>query len=102
MAPLPQFLRCLVDGADPPEWVGLSWAVDPGHLYTLHLRQGPVVSREVARSRGRELIRNGIRLLIEEGKERLFELPTTDLPTPVRGNQPEPQLATPTLTGGTP
>ena len=37
-----------------------------------------------------------------EGKELLFELPTTDLPTPVRGTQPEPQLATPILTGGTP
>lgn len=37
-----------------------------------------------------------------EGRELLFELPTTDLPTPVRGKQPEPQPATPTLTGGTP
>jgi hypothetical protein len=37
-----------------------------------------------------------------EGRELLFEVPTTDLPTPARGNQPEPQPATPTLTGGTP
>jgi hypothetical protein len=51
------------------------------------------------------VIRTGIVGSIDErpeGKELLFELPTTDLPTPVRGNQPEPQPATPTLTGGTP
>jgi hypothetical protein len=37
-----------------------------------------------------------------EGKELLFQVPTTDLPTPVRGKQPELQPVTPTLTGGTP
>jgi hypothetical protein len=30
--------------------VGLSWAVDPGHLFSLHLRQGPAVDRDAARS----------------------------------------------------
>jgi hypothetical protein len=73
---LPQgsrLLRCRVDPGHPPEWVGLSWAVDPGHQYALHLRQGPAVDKEAARSRRPETIRDGLRLLVEEaGSPGLF------------------------------
>jgi len=41
-----RLLRCLVDGDDPPGWMGMSWTIDPGHRYSLHVRQGPDVARE--------------------------------------------------------
>jgi hypothetical protein len=74
-ASLPQgarLLRCLVDPTDPPEWVGLSWAIDPGHRFALHIRQGPAVAREATRIRGRETVREGARLLVEEGGNEPF------------------------------
>jgi hypothetical protein len=60
-----RLLRCLVDPTEPPEWMGLSWAIDPGHRYTLHLRQGPAVARDAERFRGEEIIEHGVRLVIE-------------------------------------
>lgn len=61
-----RFLRCLVDAGDPPEWVGLIWAVDPGHRFVLQIRQGPAVAREAAGIRGPEIVREGARILVEE------------------------------------
>jgi hypothetical protein len=61
-----RLLRCLVDPTDPPEWVGLSWAIDPGHRYTLHLRQGLAVVKEAERFRGEEIIEQGLRLVVEQ------------------------------------
>ena len=61
-----RFLRCRVDPTDPPGWVGLSWAIDPGHRYVLHLRQGPEVAQEAAGARGRELVRGDARIVLEE------------------------------------
>jgi hypothetical protein len=49
-----------------PGWVGLSWAIDPGHRYVLHVRQGPEVAREAAGARGREVVRGDARLVVEE------------------------------------
>jgi hypothetical protein len=60
-----RLVRCVVDRAAPPEWVGLSWAIDPGHLYTLHLRQGPAVTSEAERFRGEEIVEQGVRLVAE-------------------------------------
>jgi hypothetical protein len=89
-----RFLRCLVDPAEPPGWVGLSWAIDPGHRYVLHVRQGPEVAREAAGARGREVVRGGARLVVEraegvrwrrllvERAGRWFEV-ETDLPIEV-------------------
>jgi hypothetical protein len=65
-----RLLRCLVDPAEQPEWVGLSWAIDPGHRYTLHLRQGPAVAREADRFRGEEIMGQGVRLLAEDAATR--------------------------------
>jgi hypothetical protein len=64
-----RLLRCLVDPEDPPEWVGLSWAIDPGFRFFLHLRQGPALAREATRFRGREVVRGGARLLVEPAGE---------------------------------
>jgi hypothetical protein len=61
-----RLLRCLVEPADPPQWVGLWWAIDPGHRHTLGLRQGPAVEREAERFRGEEIVEQDMRLLIEE------------------------------------
>ncbi|MGQ0668844.1 MAG: hypothetical protein ACT4PO_04085 [Actinomycetota bacterium] len=61
-----RLLRCLVDADDPPGWVGVFWAVDPGHRYAINLRQGPAVAREAAHFRSREIRREGRRLLVEE------------------------------------
>lgn len=44
----------------------LSWAIDPGHRFALHVRQGPAVAREAAEARGREILREGVRILLEE------------------------------------
>jgi outer membrane lipoprotein-sorting protein len=63
-----RLVRCLVDPAEPPEWVGLSWAIDPGHSYTLHLRQGPAVAREAERFRREEITEQGMRLVAEEAE----------------------------------
>lgn len=61
-----RLLRCSMDPGERPGWVGLSWAVDPGHRYVLHLRQGPQVAREAAGVRGREVVRGDARILVEE------------------------------------
>jgi hypothetical protein len=61
-----RLLRCLVDPGDPPEWVGLTWAIDPGHRFALHIRQGPAVAREATRLRGQEIVREDARILVEE------------------------------------
>jgi hypothetical protein len=60
-----RLLKCLVDPAEPPKWVGLSWAIDPGHRYTLHLRWGPAVAGEAERIRGDEIIKQDVRLVVE-------------------------------------
>ena len=65
-----RLLKCLLDPTEPPEWVGLSWAIDPGHRYTLHLRQGPAVAREAERFRGEEIIEQGLRLIVEEAESQ--------------------------------
>jgi hypothetical protein len=65
-----RLLRCLVDPAAPPEWVGLSWALDPGFRFALHIRQGPAVAREMIR--GREVVRQGARLVVEEAGDDPF------------------------------
>jgi hypothetical protein len=63
--------RCLADPTEPPGWVGLSWAIDPGHRYTLHLRQGPAVASEAELLRNEEIIGQGPRLMVEEpGSQR--------------------------------
>lgn len=59
-------IGCTVGPEDPPQWVGLRWAIDPGHVYTLALRQGPAVADEAERSRGEEIVEEGVRLLLEE------------------------------------
>ncbi|MGH2711753.1 MAG: hypothetical protein ACRDH9_11180 [Actinomycetota bacterium] len=64
-----RLLRCVVDPLDPPEWVGLSWAFDPGHRAGLHLRQGPAVDREAAMYRGVEVQRKGTRVLVPDHEE---------------------------------
>lgn len=61
-----RFARCLLDSKEPPEWVGVSWAIDPGYQAALHLRQGPAVAREAAGVRAREIVGAGTRLLVEE------------------------------------
>lgn len=61
-----RLLRCLVDPHDPPEWVGLTWAIDPGHRFALHVRQGPAVAREATQIRGQEITRKGVRIIVEE------------------------------------
>ncbi|HXF74096.1 MAG TPA: hypothetical protein VNO79_16000 [Actinomycetota bacterium] len=61
-----RFLRCLLDPAEPPGWVDLTWAIDPGHLYVVRLRQGPEVARDAARARGRVVLRGDTRILVEE------------------------------------
>jgi hypothetical protein len=61
-----RLLKCLVDRTQPPGWVGLSWAIDPGHRYTLRLRQGPAVKRDAERFRGEESVEQGVRLLVED------------------------------------
>jgi hypothetical protein len=61
-----RLLKCLVDPTEPSGWVGLSWAIDPGHRYTLRLRQGPAVSRAGERFRGEEIVEQGVRLLIDD------------------------------------
>jgi hypothetical protein len=65
-----RLLRCLVDPGDPPEWVGLTWAIDPGHRFALHIRQGPAVAKEATRFRGQEIAREGARILVEEVGEK--------------------------------
>lgn len=68
-ASLPQgarLLRCLVDPTDPPRWVGLSWAIDPGHRFALHVRQGPALAEEARQFRGREIVRQETRILVED------------------------------------
>jgi hypothetical protein len=60
-----RLLRAHMDGATPPEWVGWSWAVDPGCRYMLHLRQGPAVAREAARWRGEAVVRDGAKLHVD-------------------------------------
>ena len=65
-----RLLKCFVDPADQPEWVGWSWAIDPGHRYTLHLRQGPAVTREVERFRGEEISVQGLWLAVEEAESQ--------------------------------
>lgn len=66
LPPSARLVRCLVDSADPPEWLGLSWAIDPGYRSALHMRQGPGVEREASRIRGHEIVRQGARILVEE------------------------------------
>lgn len=61
-----RLLKCLVDPTEPPGWVGLSWAIDPGHRYTLRLRQGPAVARDAERFQGQEVVEQGVRLLVDE------------------------------------
>jgi hypothetical protein len=63
-----RLLKCLVDPAEPPEWVGLWWAIDPGHRFTLHLRRGPAVASEAEHIRGEEIIEQGVRLVVEEAE----------------------------------
>lgn len=65
-----RLLKCFVDPAEQPEWVGLSWAIDPGNRYTLHLRQGPAVARDAERFRGEEVIERGLRLVVEEAESQ--------------------------------
>jgi hypothetical protein len=38
--------ECAISPGDPPGWVGLSWTIDPGRRYRLHLRQGPDLDEE--------------------------------------------------------
>jgi hypothetical protein len=61
-----RLLKCLVEPEYPPQWVGITWAIDPGHSYTLGLRQGPAVARDAERFRGDEIVEEDLRLLIEE------------------------------------
>jgi hypothetical protein len=65
-----RLLRCVVEPMEPPRWVGLSWAIDPGHRYTLHLRQGPAVASEGERFGGEEIIERGRRLIVEAPESR--------------------------------
>jgi hypothetical protein len=65
-----RLLRCLVDPTEPPEWLGLSWAIDPGHRYTLHVRQGPAVTRDAERFRGEEIVEQGLRLVVEDAESQ--------------------------------
>jgi hypothetical protein len=60
-----RLLRCLVDPEEPPEWVGLLWAIDPGATFTLRLRQGPVVATEADRFRDKEITEQGVRFRVE-------------------------------------
>jgi hypothetical protein len=60
-----RLLRCLVDSEEPPQWVGLVWAIDPGATYTFRLRQGPAVAREAERFQGEEVTEQGVRFSVE-------------------------------------
>lgn len=71
-----RLLKCLVDPAEPTEWVGLVWAIDPGYRYRLNVRLGPAVARDAERFRGQEFIEHGLRLIVEQAEpqdsHRLF------------------------------
>lgn len=60
-----RLFKCLVDPSEAPQWVGLTWAIDPGCRYTLHLRQGPGLAREAEHFRGKEVIEQGMRVLVD-------------------------------------
>jgi hypothetical protein len=65
-----RLLKCFVDPAEEPDWMGLSWAIDPGHRYTVHLRQGPAVAKDAERFRGQEIIEQGVRLVVDKAESQ--------------------------------
>jgi hypothetical protein len=61
-----RLIKCLIDSEDPPNWVGLMWAIDPGFRHSVFLRQGPGVADDAAEPRGSEFEREGVRFVVEE------------------------------------
>ena len=45
-----RLVKCMMDRAQPPEWVAFSWAIDPGYLHHLDIRQGPAIGEDALRT----------------------------------------------------
>ncbi|CAN5246741.1 hypothetical protein BH20ACT24_BH20ACT24_04370 [soil metagenome] len=60
--------RCLISPEIPPVWVGLSWVIDPGIRYFLHLRQGPDVESAPASPDWREVSQGEVTVRVREAR----------------------------------
>jgi hypothetical protein len=61
-----RLLRCLVDRDEPPGWMGMSWAIDPGQRYSLHIRQGPDLAVEAGSADWEILERDGRQIQLRQ------------------------------------
>ncbi len=64
--------RCLIAPEVPPGWVGLSWVIDPGLRYFLHLRQGPDVASPAPSPEWQEVSRSGVTVRVRETRKAGF------------------------------
>jgi hypothetical protein len=57
-----RLVKCLMDETQRPQWVGFSWAIDPGYLHHLGLRQGPAVGDDADRTHVEEIMEGTLRI----------------------------------------
>jgi hypothetical protein len=72
-----RLIKCMMDETQPPQWVGFSWAIDPGYLHHLHIRQGPALSDDAQQTGGEEILEGNLRIRVvrtEMGPSQLNDI----------------------------